>query len=271
MKEIIARFRDELRVTRPEAELIVAALLDRPRLEVFLSREIDPAERRRLMLRLRQLKRGLPLEYVTRKVPFLDRTLEIRPGVFIPRVETEYFIERIRKSVPEAPARILEIGTGCGVIAVSLADVFPLARIRATDVSDRALDNARANIENFGLGPRIELLKADLYRGLTGRFDLIVSNPPYIPRDRIPMLPKSVREFEPLRALNGGEGGIQFIKRLIRGCGPRLAPGGVIGLEIDEDSVPALTACLAKTSRPYRFDKDLFERYRYLFLGGFRS
>jgi release factor-specific protein-(glutamine-N5) methyltransferase len=271
MKEIIARFRDELHVSRPEAELIVAALLERPRFELFLNQEMEPAEHARLMFRLSQLKRGVPLEYVTRKVQFMDRTLEIHAGVFIPRIETEYFIERIWKSVPEAPARILEIGTGCGVIAISLADIFPQARICATDVSDRALDTARVNIDNFGLGARIELVKTDLFRGLTRRFDLIVSNPPYIPRDRIPMLPKSVREYEPIRALNGGEGGIQFIKRLLRGAPDRLAAGGVIGLEIDEDSVPALTGHLAKTSGPYRFDKDLFDRYRYLFLGGFRS
>jgi len=271
MKEVIARFRDELNVSRPEAELIVAALLERPRFELFLSREIEPSERSRLMIRLRQLKKGVPIEYVTRKVPFLDRTLEIRPGVFIPRLETEYFIERIRRSVSEEPARILDIGTGCGAIAVSLADAFPRSAIVATDVSDRALANARINIENFGLCGRIKLVKTDLYRGLEGRFELIVSNPPYIPRDRIPMLPKSVREFEPIRALNGGVGGIQFIKRLVQGAESCLATGGVIALEIDEDSVTSLTDFLQNRSYPYRFDKDLFGRYRYLFLGGFRS
>jgi release factor glutamine methyltransferase len=271
MKEVIAKFRDELNVSRPEAELIVAALLERPRFELFLNREIDPAERKRLFSRLRQLKRGVPLEYITRKAQFLDRTLEIDPGVFIPRLETEYFIERIRRSIPEEPSRILDIGTGCGAIAISLADAFPRAAIVATDVSDRALANARINIENFDLRERIKLVKTDLFRGLNGRFDLIVSNPPYIPRDRIPMLPKSVREFEPIRALDGGAGGIQFIMRLTQGVGSRLATGGVIGLEIDEDSVAALTGHLQNMSYPYRFDKDLYDRYRYLFLGGFRS
>lgn len=271
MKELIARFRDELNVSRPEAELIVAALLDRPRFELFLNREIDPAERKRLLIRLRHLKKGVPLEYVTRRVQFLDRTLEIHPGVFIPRLETEYFIERIRKAVPEEPAWILDIGTGCGAIAVSLAGAFPRSTIVATDVSDRALANARNNIENFGLRERIKLVKTDLYRGVNGRFDLIVSNPPYIPRDRIPMLPKSVREFEPIRALNGGAGGIQFIKRLARGAKSCLASAGVIGLEIDEDSVSSLTEWLSNIPYPHRFEKDLFERYRYLFLGGFRT
>jgi release factor glutamine methyltransferase len=85
------------------------------------------------------------------------------------------------------------------------------------------------------------------------------------------MLPKSVREFEPIRALNGGVDGIQFIKRLVQGAESRLTTGGVIALEIDEDSVTSLTDFIKGMSYPYRFDKDLFDRYRYLFLGGFRS
>jgi len=271
MKEIIAKVREELRVSRPEAELIVAALLERPRFELFIKQEIAPAERKQLLLRLRQLKRGLPLEYITRRVQFLDRPMAIHPGVFIPRLETEYFIERIRKSVPADPEQILEIGTGCGVIAVSLADAYPRARITATDISPSALANARENIDRFGLGDRIALIRASLFNGLKGRFDLIISNPPYIPRERIPMLPRSVREFEPIRALNGGAGGIQFIKRLLAGAGARLAAGGVIGLEIDEESVASLTDHLKNKAVPCRFDKDLFGCFRYLFLGGCRQ
>jgi len=271
MREIIAKIRDEFGVSRPEAELIVAALLERPRFELYYQGELGPADRARLTLRLRQLKNGIPLEYITKKVQFIDRQLEIHPGVFIPRLETEYFTELIIKLTPFEPLNILEVGTGCGAIAITLAGSFPRARIVATDISDRALANARANIEKFHLSDRIDLVQTDLDQGLVGQFDLIVSNPPYVPAERIPTLPKSVREFEPIRALNGGFGGIRFIKRLISAAGARLAEGGVIGIEIDEESVERLTDHLASAVYPYRFEKDLFDRYRYLFLGGFRK
>lgn len=267
MREIIASVRHELGVSRSEAELIIATLLDRPRFEIYYNSSLSAAEATMLRLRLKQLKRGVPLEYLTGKVAFRDRTLKIMPGVFIPRLETEYFIELIRDLVVRSPRRILEIGTGCGAIAIALGDLFPEAEIVATDVSPIALVNAAENIDRFGLRERIHLVQASLFDGLNGRFDLIVSNPPYIPEERLSALPISVREFEPIRALNGGPGGLRVIKAILRGSSSRLAQGGLVGLEIDEDSPALLREFLRTFGHQISFRSDLFGRTRYLFIG----
>jgi len=267
MKGIIETARRELGVSGAEAELIVATLLDRPRFEVYYNASLSPADRAGLRLRLKQLKRGVPLEYVTKRVRFLDRSLSIQPGIFIPRLETEYFIELIRRLIPEPPRNILEIGTGCGAIAIALTDVFPQARIVATDISGQALATARENIERFDRSDRIDLVRASLFNGLSGRYDLIVSNPPYIPVERLPDLPRSVREFEPIRALCGGPGGIRFIRAILDESPRLLEPGGLVGLEIDEESTASLTDCVKRLAQPFSFHPDLFGCTRYFFLG----
>ncbi len=267
MKEMIETARRELGVSAPEAELIVATLLDRPRFEVYYNASLSRTDRALVRLRLMQLKQGLPLEYITKRVQFLDRTLYIQPGIFIPRLETEYFIELIQRLIPRPPRRVLEIGTGCGAIAVALADAFPLARIVATDISALALATARENIERFKMSDRIGLVRASLFQGLAGRYDLIVSNPPYIPSERLPELPRSVREFEPIRALDGGPGGIRFIRQILDESPRWLEPGGLVGLEIDEESTGALAGFTRSWTKPSSFHTDLFDRNRYFFLG----
>lgn len=267
MREIIACVRHELGVSRSEAELIIATLLDRPRFGIYYNPSLSTAEKMVLRLRLKQLKHGVPLEYLTGKVTFRDRTLKIIPGVFIPRLETEYFVELIHGLVVRSPRRILEIGTGCGAIAIALGDLFPEAEIVATDVSPSALTNAAENIDRLGLRERIQLIQTSLFDGLTGRYDLIVSNPPYIPEERLSSLPSSVREFEPIRALNGGPGGLCVIKAILREGPSRLTEGGLIGLEIDEDSPVLLQEFLRDFNRQSSFHSDLFGRTRYLFVG----
>ncbi len=119
MKEIIKEVSKKLQITKDEAELIIATLLDRPRFSIYLNNEIDQDTAAMLKIKLRQLKHGVPIEYITKKVQFMDYLLNIQPGVFIPRLETEYFVELIGRLVV-APKKILEIGTGCGAIAISL-------------------------------------------------------------------------------------------------------------------------------------------------------
>jgi release factor glutamine methyltransferase len=214
------------------------------------------------------MKKGKPVEYITRTVQFRDHVLRIDPGVFIPRTETEYLIEMIHNRMRKHPRRILEIGTGCGAIGVALASVFPNACIIATDVSARAMANARQNIMDHALEWRIGLVQCSMYDGIAGKFDLIVSNPPYIPRSRLNLLPMSVRKFEPILALDGGENGVEFTQRLILEGKRYLSDDGVMVFEIDDDAVNALTRFLDDHSiDSFFFLKDLFGRDRYLFIG----
>ncbi len=272
MKELVNQISKDLAVTKGEAELILATLLDRPRFEIYLNNKIDDTNLKILKMKLLQLKKGVPIEYITKKVHFLNYVFRIYPGVFIPRLETEYFTELIEKLPEFTPQKILEIGTGCGAISIVLAAVFPSATLTATDVSEIALSCARENLEKYNLQKRITLKQCNLYDGIAETFDLIVSNPPYIPHARLESLPKSVKEFEPIVAINGGKGGLQFICRLVREGMRHLKRNGIMALEIDEDEVSPLQRYLSSNiSVPFSFKKDLFGRFRYLFIGNSKN
>ncbi len=267
MRRLVAKISQEIKIKKDEAELIIAALLDKPRFELYLNHQLSPGQRKLIWLKLLQLKSGVPIEYITKKIQFRDYNLTINPGVFIPRLETEYFIELIAKKISNKPKKILEIGTGCGAIAIALAHLYPDAEIIATDISNEALDNAQINIKRFNLEKRIELVYSNLFENINTHFDLIVSNPPYVPSSRLINLPKSVRDFEPLRAINGGPDGNRFIRALINQGLLYLNENGVIALEIDETAVKPLNLLLKDKLTRVLFLKDQFGKYRYLFIG----
>lgn len=272
MREIVEQVIKELTVSRGEAELIVAALLEKPRFGIYLNDSVDQGTRKLLHTRLMQLKTGMPLEYVTTKMQFMDYSLHIYPGVFIPRFETEYFIELIGKLVDFVPERILDIGTGTGAISIALAHLYPDAQIFATDISDMAIRCARENIKEYGLSDRIHLTQCSICDGASTKFDLIISNPPYIPSSRLRSLPKSVRDFEPMLAIDGGQDGTQFIELIIQQTAEYLNPGGVIALEIDEDTTAILKKFLQVSGYDkFSFKRDQFRKYRYLFIGNLKN
>lgn len=268
MRELVTAVSEELGIGRNEAELVIATLVNRPRFELYMSDTIDKRDRNTLWSKITQLKEGMPIEYVTRRVQFRDYTLSIDPGVFIPRLETEFFVELIPKMLLRKPASILEIGTGCGAISIALARIFPNAMIVATDISMAALRNACQNITALNLENRIKVVQSDMFDGLIGKFDLIVSNPPYVPSTRLHSLPRSVLDFEPMEAIDGGVQGVEIIKRIILGSKDELDRGGVIALEIDEEAVDFLKGFLVEQdSESFAFCRDLFGRTRYLFIG----
>ncbi len=268
MRELINTVSKDLGVDRNEAELITAALLGRPRFELYLANATDERDRQRVSSCVKKMKTGVPLEYLTGNVQFRDHDLVINPGVFIPRSETEYMVERIERMTVRPPGAILEIGTGCGALAITLASLYPDADVVATDISVTAVRNARQNVKRHGLGSRIRIVQCDLYDGITGRFDLIVSNPPYIPRARLGELPGSVKDFEPHRALDGGESGVQLIERIIAGSRAHLSAGGIMALEIDDDAAGPIEAIMKDNHiMSYSFHADQYGRCRYLFIG----
>lgn len=270
MKDAVTKISSELNVARSEAELIIATLLDKPRFELYLNDEKDPGLWEQLQEKVVLLKKGVPIEYITKRAQFMDYTITITPGVFIPRLETEYFVELIGR-YKNKPATILEIGTGSGCLAIALAHWFPHCRFIATDISDEALRCAEKNISTFGLEHRISLVKTDVCMGLHTQFDMIISNPPYVPHTRLSSLPESVKCYEPLRALNGGKNGIAIIKKIVLQGLPLLNDGGMIALEIDEETTAPLNEFLSGCECPsWTFHKDLFGRMRYMFIGDTR-
>lgn len=181
--------------------------------------------------------RAEPVAYVTGFQEFWSLDFRVTPDVLIPRPETEHLVEAVLEFLASrpGPCRVLELGTGSGAVAVSLAKECGRAEVWATDVSPAALDVARDNARRHGVGPRIHWLQGDLLapvQGLRGRFDVLVSNPPYVPSGTLACLEPGVRDWEPALALAGGVDGMDFHRRIVRDGVRLLRDGGLLALEV---------------------------------------
>ena len=181
-----------------------------------------------------------PLQYILGETEFMGLTFHVEPGVLIPRADTEILVEKALEWMKPG-ARVLDIGTGSGAIAVSLAKLGRQAQVTAVDVSDRALEIARQNAERNGAA--VEFVKSDCFSALKGRkYDMIVSNPPYISTDEMRgLMPEVTRE--PELALFGGADGLDFYRRISREAPEYLNEGGCLLFEIgwlQKDAVSAL-------------------------------
>ena len=189
-------------------------------------------------LLLRRLEHE-PVAYITGAREFWSLEFRVTRDVLIPRPETELLVETAlewarRRAADAAPLRIADIGTGSGAIAVALAAEVTTARLVATDISPRVLALARTNALQHHVGDRIQFIGSDLFAALPAgpSFDLIVSNPPYIPGDDVAALEPDVSRWEPRAALDGGADGLDFYRRFAAQAGRHLAVGGALLLEI---------------------------------------
>lgn len=181
-----------------------------------------------------------PLQYILGETEFMGLTFHVEPGVLIPRADTEILVEKALECMKPG-AQVLDIGTGSGAIAVSLAKLGRQAQVTAVDVSDRALEIARRNAERNGAA--VEFVKSDCFSALKGqKYDMIVSNPPYISEDEMRgLMPEVTRE--PELALFGGADGLDFYRRISREAPEYLNEGGCLLFEIgwlQKDAVSAL-------------------------------
>jgi release factor glutamine methyltransferase len=223
-------------------ELLLAHLLKKKRLQLYMEFEKDLDETALEALRgmVKRRVAGEPLQYITGETEFCGLKLMVDKRVLIPRPETELLVEVVagrlkgedgeRKEV----AKIVDVGTGSGCIAIALAKRLPGAEITAIDVSAEALEVARGNAALHQTEKNIRFLESDLLQNLPGslRADVIVSNPPYIADGELAKLPKEVRDFEPVRALAAGEDGLKVIRRLVMDARRILSPSGFMALEI---------------------------------------
>lgn len=187
----------------------------------------------------RARREGVPLEYALGYAKFMGRVFHSGAGALIPRQETELLARqaiRLAADMPN-PLSVIDIGTGSGNLAVTLAAELPGATVHATDISAPALDVARANVALHKLDGRVRLHLGSLFEpleaeGLKGRVDIVVCNPPYIPRPSLIKLEASIRDHEPPEAFDGGAFGIDVFRGLIQGSLHYLREGGVLVFEI---------------------------------------
>jgi release factor glutamine methyltransferase len=173
-----------------------------------------------------------PVSRILGSREFYGRSFRVTPDVLDPRADTETLIGAALGLKGKGALRILDLGTGSGVIAVTLLAELPEATAVASDLSAAALAVAEGNAEALGVADRASFVQANWFEGIGGKFDLIVSNPPYIPLGDIAGLAPDVREFDPSRALDGGPDGLEAYRRLASGAGAYLAPSGRVVLEI---------------------------------------
>jgi release factor glutamine methyltransferase len=260
---------------RLSAEILLAHQLHLTRVKLYLQHDQPLTEQEvegyRALVR-RRLSRE-PVQYITGTQEFWSMEFIVNPSVLIPRPETEVLLEQavlLRRENPNLQAEgvaLLDLGTGCGALAVALAREFGKASICATDLSEEALKVARRNAERLGVKDRIDFKCGDWFTpfaGKTTRFDMILSNPPYIAAEAMESLSPEVRDHEPRSALDGREQGMVHINRILREAAGYLVPGGWILMEMDPEQTPKAVRIIEETGQftEHRRIQDYSHRYR---------
>ena len=252
---------------RLNAEHLVAHSLGKKRIELYLDFERPLSESELAPLRelVRRRGQGEPLQHLLGTVEFADHIFVTDKRALIPRPETEQLVEYLCDlSWPEIP-RMLDVGTGSGVIALSLAARFPNADLHVVDLSADALALARENAKRLGLPDRIHFWQGHLLDPIEGTFDLIVANLPYVAASEAAQLAPEVRHDPPV-ALYGGAAGDELIRELIAAAPPHLQPGGTLALEIGIHQQDGLSDFLAaKNYHDICSKKDYAGTTRFLF------
>jgi len=250
-----------------KARLLLQYVLNKKReqLIIYDEEQITPSQERAYMLNLEKLVKGIPLQHITNTQEFMKMNFFVNDNVLIPRPDTEILVEEVIKiGKQKNKPTILDLCTGSGAIAVSLAKYLPEAKVYASDISEKALEVAEINAENNDVKDRIEFIKSDLFEQMEGmKFDIIVSNPPYIKTEVIKSLDKEVQK-EPIIALDGGEDGLDFYRDIVEEAYHHLKLESYLCLEIGYDQKEEVIEIIknAKTYSGTYCKKDLYANDR---------
>ncbi|MCX7840410.1 MAG: peptide chain release factor N(5)-glutamine methyltransferase [Anaerolineae bacterium] len=252
---------------RLQAELLLAHALETTRENVLarLDEPIAPDVAARYAANVARRAKHEPLAYILGRQKFYGLDFVVDRRVMIPRHETELLVQlALERARRQASPVIVDVGTGSGVLAITLAHHLSRARVMAIDISRDALEVARLNAQRLGVDARIEFIESDLLECLTVPFDVLVANLPYIPRARFDELPREIRAFEPRLALDGGEDGLAVFRRLIAQLPTHAARGAIALLEISEEqgsaALEAVYRVLPQTLAVVHRDLELLDR-----------
>ena len=247
------------------AEFIICNLLNKTRTEILaFGNNFFPTEKEeKLNSVIKQKSEGLPLEYIFNQAVFLGRKFYVDERVLIPRPETEELVLKTQNKLPKPPKNILDLCTGSGCIGISLALIYPSAKVVCSDISPLALQVAKQNAENHKT--KIKFIESNLFENIEGIFDLIISNPPYIKESDIETLAPEVKK-EPRLAQIGGREGTEIIEKIINNAPKFLAPGGLLALEIgDKEAQKVLQFFSRDIWRDVIAERDMAGLERYIF------
>ena len=238
--------RKQIDAPRLSAELLLSHVLGVPRIKLYTDYERPLSEKDLAAFRelVRRAGEQEPIAYLTGKAHFFGLEFDVTRDVLIPRPDTETLVENVvqlarHQAGFEAP-RVLDLCTGSGCVAAAVAHRLKAATVVATDISEKAVEVARRNVERLGLSDRVTVEQGDLFEPVSRLadprpFDLILANPPYIPTAQVEALDRSVKDYEPTQALDGGFDGLTVHRRILAAAPERLVPGGRVFLEIAFD------------------------------------
>jgi len=252
---------------RLNAEHLLAHILKRKRIELYLEFERELAETELAPLRelVRRRAQGEPLQHLLGSVEFAGQTFLCDKRALVPRPETEQLTELLQSKIENRKSQILDVGTGSGVIALSLSAKFPEAKVTASDISEDALALARGNAERLGLTDRVEFLHGDLLIYVNHVYHLIVANLPYVAAGDRATLSREVLH-DPAVALFGGERGDEIVRKLIDEARSHLTPGGLLALEVGIGQAEDLAALMAeKNYHDIKTERDYAGVIRFVF------
>lgn len=236
-----------------DAELLLMQVLDITRVEIYTKSKESISYERQIEYQelLRKRAQGIPLQYLKGNQEFMGLSFSVTPDVLIPRPDTEVLVESVQEYTRKENFQYLaEIGTGSGCISISLCYYQPWIYIMAGDISPDALRVAEQNGIRHHVQNQIEWIRSDVFQGfpdsMIGKFDAIVSNPPYIPTKDISTLMREVKDHEPYQALNGGQDGLDFYQRIIQEGYKFLTPNGYFFFEVGKDQAFPVSELLEK-------------------------
>jgi len=233
---------------RLDAELLVAKALETDRVGLYLdlNRPLVDQERSAIRPLVARRREREPVAYILGHRDFYGRRFKVTPDVLIPRPDTETLVDHALECIPEdAASRVLDVGTGSGAIAVTIAAERPLALVTATDISEAALKVASENAKQLEVANRIRFEHANLLSGVE-QYDVIVSNPPYIAQSEMAALQAEIREHEPIAALEAGEDGLDVVRALLSASEPATASGAQMLIEIGATQAVSVVAFAAE-------------------------
>ena len=233
---------------RLDAELLVAKALETDRVGLYLdlNRPLVDQERSAIRPLVARRREREPVAYILGHRDFYGRRFKVTPDVLIPRPDTETLVDHALECIPEdAASRVLDVGTGSGAVAVTIAAERPLALVTATDISEAALKVASENAKQLEVANRIRFEHANLLSGVE-QYDVIVSNPPYIAQSEMAALQAEIREHEPIAALEAGEDGLDVVRALLSASEPATASGAQMLIEIGATQAVSVVAFAAE-------------------------
>ncbi len=261
----------EVASPRLECELLLEKVLQRKRLEFYIypNTVLEPEQIQAFNALTARRKAGEPIQYILGVWEFMKLSLAVSPRALIPRQDTEILVEAVLLQMPrEEPIRLLDLCTGSGCIAVALSYYLKNAHVTACDIDSEAIALAKKNAALQGVEGRMSFVTADIFSDewlLRSKrlYHALCANPPYIRSQEIDLLERQIKDYEPLRALNGGESGLIFYERIADIAAPLLEPNGLVALEIGYDQADAVTALLkSKGFCSIQVIKDLAEKDR---------